>query len=214
MRAGFHEDLEALEQRIVRDLKLAAETLHALAVVVADPALPTPAYIEGDGERLRDGVRISRERLVVLTARQAPVAIDLRLVLALFQVTRYQWLIANQFRLLTEQLMEIDPDEASDAGIGERLGRMARTDSVMLGRAGAALAARDVADARALAVDDDVVDALNREVFTRALAVSAPVGRREVAMHQMLLARSLERVADNAVDIGKQVEFIVTGELA
>ncbi len=66
---------------------------------------------------------------------------------------------------------------------------------------------------RALAVEDDVIDTLNREVFARALAISRPVGRREVAMHQMLLARSLERVADNAVDIGEQVVLLVTGEL-
>ncbi len=212
-RTTLAKELATLEQRIVRDLELASATLHALAVVVADPSLPTPAYIESDAARLRDGVRISRERLVVMAARQAPVAGDLRLVLVLFHITRHQWQVANQFRLLTEQLMEIDPDEVNDPGIGERLARMARAASVMLSRAGAALAARDVADARALAVEDDVIDTLNREVFARALAISRPVGRREVAMHQMLLARSLERVADNAVDIGEQVEFLVTGEL-
>ena len=41
----------------------------------------------------------------------------------------------------------------------------------------------------------------------------APAGqdRREWAMSMMLVARALERIGDNAVDIGEQVAFVVTG---
>jgi len=60
--------------------------------------------------------------------------------------------------------------------------------------------------------DDDALDLLNREVFAEARNVGGPVGRRELALHQMLMARSLERVGDNAVDIAEQAAFIVTGE--
>ncbi len=60
--------------------------------------------------------------------------------------------------------------------------------------------------------DDDALDLLNREVFAQARNVAGPVGRRELALHQMLMARSLERVGDNAVDIAEQAAFIVTGE--
>ena len=52
-------------------------------------------------------------RLVGVTARQAPVANDLRLVLSLIQVAQHAALIANQFDLISEQLYELDPD-ASD----------------------------------------------------------------------------------------------------
>jgi phosphate transport system protein len=34
---------------------------------------------------------------------------------------------------------------------------------------------------------------------------------REWAMHMMLVARAFERIGDNAVDIGEQVAFVVTG---
>ena len=34
---------------------------------------------------------------------------------------------------------------------------------------------------------------------------------REWAMHMILVARALERIGDNAVDIGEQVAFVVTG---
>ncbi len=70
---------------------------------------------------------------------------------------------------------------------------------------------RDVEMARDLVRQDDVVDNLNRECFHLALEIGDDADRREWAMTMMLAARALERIGDNAVDIGEQVAFIVTG---
>ena len=212
MRQGFQQELGAIERRLLRDVDLASATLRGLSDVVSDPSRPTPGYIEADAERLRDSGRITHERLVVAAAREAPVASDLRLVLGFFQINEHLALIANQFELLTEQLMEMDPEEASSSRILERLGRMASHASLQLTKAGEALAARNPLTAEAVGRDDDALDLLNREVFAEARNVGGPVGRRELALHQMLMARSLERVGDNAVDIAEQAAFIVTGE--
>jgi phosphate transport system protein len=212
MRQGFQQELGAIERRLLRDIDLASGTLRGLAEVVSDPSRPTPGYIEADAERLRDSGRITHERLVVAAAREAPVASDLRLVLGLFQINEHLGLIANQFELLTEQLMEMDPEEHSSPQILERLGRMAGYASLQLNKAAAALSMRDLDAAEAVGRDDDSLDLLNREIFAEARNVSGPVGRRELALHQMLMARSLERVGDNAVDIAEQAAFIVTGE--
>ena len=74
-----------------------------------------------------------------------------------------------------------------------------------------AFALRDVALAENLVVRDDELDLLNRAVFGRAVAIGTDADRREWAMHMMLVARALERIGDNAVDIGEQVAFVVTG---
>ena len=58
---------------------------------------------------------------------------------------------------------------------------------------------------------DDVVDDLNRECFRLALEIGDDADQREWAMTMMLAARAIERIADNAVDIGEQVAFVVTG---
>jgi phosphate transport system protein len=212
MRERFQEQLGSIERRIVRELDLAGVTLDALSKVVGDPASPTPSYLETDARRLRDGAMISKERLVVSVARQAPVAGDLRLVLALLQATHHLDHFANQFELITAQLMEIDPDEPGQPEIGRRLSEMARRCSGALAAAADAFTRRDVQAAEAVGRDDDVLDRLNREVYTLALAVPGPTGRRGVALHQMLIARSLERVGDNAVDIAEQAAFLATGE--
>jgi len=211
MREGFNQELAAIERRLLRDLELASRTLESLSNVVSDPSEPTPRYIEADAERLRDSGRITHERLVVAAAREAPVATDLRRVLAYFQINQHINLISNQFELLTEQLMEMDPEEAAEPRILQRLARMARRAAAQVTNASDALETRDVPAAQQVARDDDELDLLNREVFAIALRVPGPIGRRELALHQTLMARSFERVGDNAVDIAEQAAFIVSG---
>ena len=70
---------------------------------------------------------------------------------------------------------------------------------------------RDVELARDLVRQDDVVDNLNRECFRLALEIGDDADRREWAMTMLLAARAIERIGDNAVDIGEQVAFVVTG---
>ena len=57
----------------------------------------------------------------------------------------------------------------------------------------------------------DVVDRLNRDCFRLALEIGDDADKREWAMTMLLAARAIERIGDNAVDIGEQVAFVVTG---
>ena len=59
---------------------------------------------------------------------------------------------------------------------------------------------------------DAEIDRLNRCVFARAVEIGTDADRREWAMSMMLVARAIERIGDNAVDIGEQVAFVVTGQ--
>jgi phosphate transport system protein len=88
------------------------------------------------------------------------------------------------------------------------MGRQVRT---LINQSKRAFEQRDVEIARDLVRQDDVVDNLNRECFQLALEIGEDADRREWAMTMLLAARALERVGDNAVDIGEQVAFVVTG---
>ena len=63
---------------------------------------------------------------------------------------------------------------------------------------------RDVDLAQDLVRQDDEIDRLNRDVFHLALEIGDDADTREWAMHMMLVARCIERIGDNAVDIGEQ----------
>ena len=82
---------------------------------------------------------------------------------------------------------------------------------VQIRQAKRAFADRNVEMARDLVRQDDVVDNLNRECFQLAIEIGDELDRREWAMTMMLVARALERIGDNAVDVGEQVAFLVTG---
>ena len=58
---------------------------------------------------------------------------------------------------------------------------------------------------------DEEIDRLNKCSFDRALTIGDDPDRREWAMHMMLVARAIERIGDNAVDIGEQTAFVATG---
>jgi phosphate transport system protein len=93
----------------------------------------------------------------------------------------------------------------------ENIARMGGQARVQVIQCKQAFERRDVALAQDLVRQDDEIDRLNREVFRLALEIGDDADTREWAMHMMLIARCLERIGDNAVDIGEQTAFVVTG---
>ena len=75
----------------------------------------------------------------------------------------------------------------------------------------AAFAGREMGLAEDLVRQDRDINRLNREIFRMAIEIGDDPDTREWAMHMVLVARALERIGDNAVDIGEQVAFVVTG---
>jgi phosphate transport system protein len=93
----------------------------------------------------------------------------------------------------------------------ERIVRMGTQARSMLSQAKKAFESRDVDLAQDLVRQDDLIDDLNKECFQVAVQVGEEADVREWAMTMMLVARAVERIGDNAVDIGEQVAFVVTG---
>jgi phosphate transport system protein len=212
VRSVFHEQLANIELRISDSLEIAVATLQEVARVVSDTSSPTPSSIERDAARLRQARRELSEVIVITMARQTPVAADLRLVLALMEISHHISLVANQFDLVTAQLMEIDPEIRYKLGTGDRLGEMALLAASELQGAADALRERDPRAASRIRRADGDLNRINREVFDVTALGAEDVMSREVALRHVMIARSLERIGDNAVDIAEQVAFLVTGE--
>jgi phosphate transport system protein len=88
------------------------------------------------------------------------------------------------------------------------MGRCARAEILQAKRC---FADRDVAMAEDLVRADHDVNRINRELFRLAVEIGEDIDTREWAMHMTLVARAIERIGDNAVDIGEQTAFVVTG---
>jgi phosphate transport system protein len=213
MREGLAEELLAIEQQLADGFEEIGRTLEAIAETILDPASQDATRLVAAANILRSSSRQIDARLVKVTALQAPVASDLRLVLSLIQVAQHAALIANQFDLISEQLYELDPDARDPQQTAGQLSLMTELAGRQVQHAVRAFVARDAQSAVELQREDDALDRLNRQVFEATYALNGNHGERELAMRYVLIARSLERIGDNAVDIAEQAVFLVTAEL-
>jgi phosphate transport system protein len=70
---------------------------------------------------------------------------------------------------------------------------------------------RDVEQAESLVDLDELIDRTNRRLVLHVLGLAHDPGMQEWGMRMIVVARCLERIGDNAVDIGEQTEYVVTG---
>jgi phosphate transport system protein len=212
MRDAFANRLTELEERIGAALERAAVTLPEVAHILQDPDPASLRNIQDAGVALRHAARSVDSELVLALAREAPNASDLRLALALLEVAHHGTLVANQLNLISEQLTQVDATDLRRGDTAFHLSAMAHLAGSQLARAVGALRARDLGLALRTDVEDDEIDKLNREVFEAALALQDAPAKREVALRHVLIARCVERIADNAVDIGEQAAFVITAQ--
>lgn len=204
--------ITTLQRQLIGALGGACKALQRIAGSIPAPTSHSAAALGRDAQELRHAARELDDELILLHARYAPVAGDLRHVIALQHVAQHAGLIANQLALITEQLIEIDSDAAGTRDITQLVATMAAHAGRQLHDALRALGAQSESCARAVEVDDDALDDLNRAVFDAARTADDRDHRR-CALRYVLIARSLERIGDNAVDIAEQAAYLATAEL-
>jgi phosphate transport system protein len=181
--------LEALEHQ---DVELAA-------MVIANDDLIDGRYLE------------VHQELLSLFALQAPVAGDLRVVAAMLHVMKNIERMGDQCVNIAKTIPLTGHEPPVRTEVLERVLRMGRAARTEVTQAKAAFAARDVELAEDLVRQDSEINALNREIFQLAIDIGTDPDTREWAMHMVMVARAIERIGDNAVDVGEQTAFVVTG---
>jgi phosphate transport system protein len=149
--------------------------------------------------------------ILSLLALQAPVAGDLRLVAALLHVIRHVERMGDQCVTISKILPLSGHEPPVREEMLERLLSMGRCVRDEAQQAKRSFAERDVVLAEDLVRIDGDTNRLNREVFRLAIEIGDDPETREWAMHMIIVARAMERFGDNAVDIGEQTAFVVTG---
>jgi phosphate transport system protein len=146
-----------------------------------------------------------------LLAQQGPVATDLRLVLAILHDSIHLERIGDQsvtIAKLTKLAADLEPRAELIDGLGEMGDRAEEMVRIALD----SFAARDLARARSLPDLDELINRTNHRVTGQVLAMADTPGTQEWGMRMIVVARAIERIGDNAVDIGEQTAFLITGE--
>ncbi len=184
------------------------EALEALDHYDAELA----AIVVADDDRIDGRYLEVHQGVLSLLARQAPVAGDLRLVAALLHIVKHLERIGDQCTNIAKMVPLLGHEPPTDPEITERIRLMGAQARSQVRQARQSFALRDPDLAIDLSRQDDTIDDLNREIFRRAVDIGgADADLREWAMSMVLVSRALERIGDNAVDIGEQTVFVVTG---
>jgi phosphate transport system protein len=210
-RLHYQEELEELERRALSGLDLVVSAMDRTLEAVEHQDIELAELVIADDDRIDGRYLEVHQEILTLLATQAPVATDLRLISAMLHVIHSIERMGDQCVNIAKVIPLTGHDAPQHGDMVDRILRMGSQARSMVSQAKKAFEARDIELARDLVRQDDVVDELNKECFALAVEVGEQKDVREWAMTMMLVARAIERIGDNAVDIGEQVAFVVTG---
>ena len=212
MRVSFTEELSQLEASLQEEgdlvLRALRSALNALArgdEELADEVISFDDEVDRRYMAIEEGVQS-------LLARQTPVAVDLRLVLAVLRVNLHLERMAD-YCVTVAKLTKLMGDlNVSDTAIESSIEDMGQRAEQMIRVALDSFAARDAEKAHTLVDLDELIDRANRNATEDVLSLGDSPEEREYGLRMLVVSRCVERIGDHAVDIGEQVVYLVTGE--
>jgi len=211
MRVTFQEELQELEdmldsegELVLRSLRAALHALETGDIQLADEVIAFDDDVDGRYLALEQGIQ-------VLLARQTPVAVDLRLVLAMLHINLHLERMAD-YCVTIAKLIKLTHGLPGEPGLVEGLSEMGTRAEEMIRVALDSFHARDPERAQELVELDELIDRVNRRAAEHVLELGGDPSLREWGLRMLMVSRCLERIGDHAVDIGEQTAYLVTGE--
>jgi phosphate transport system protein len=192
-------------------MDLVVEQLDRTIEALAHQDIELAEMVIIDDDRLDGRYLEVHQGVLSLLALQAPVAGDLRTVAAILHSIKHIERMGDQCVNVAKLLPLCGWQPPINPALLDKVLRMGVAARAEVVQAKRAFADRDVALAEDLARQDREINALNRDVFRMAVEIGDDADTREWAMTMAMIARAFERVGDNAVDVGEQVAFLVTG---
>jgi len=210
-RAHFQQQLHELEANALGGLDLILEQLDRVLEALEHQDVELAQMVIDDDDRVDGRYLEVHQGILSLLALQAPVAGDLRLVAALLHLIKHIERMGDQCVNIAKLIPLSGYEPPVRPEVLQALAKMGARARSEVVQCKAAFAGREMGLAEDLVRQDRDINRLNREIFRMAIEIGEDQDTREWAMHMILVARALERIGDNAVDIGEQVAFVVTG---
>jgi phosphate transport system protein len=210
-------DLALFRQRLIDMGNLAEKMVRQAAEALVDPRESKLSAIIAEEEHKLDlmQLEIDREAIRLLTV-YSPVASDLRMIMSISRITAELERIGDHTMNMCESLQLLVSRDEID--LQPAILRMASVVTGMLRDALDAFAQDDINKAQSTIASDNIVDALNDQVIGNLLNMEIVrdvlAGARDIAgaLGQLLIVRSLERIADQATNISEEVVYMVKGD--
>ena len=211
MRVALQENLDTVQATLLEECELVLRSLRgALNGLREADAELADEVIAFDDEV--DALYMDIEQAIEgLLARQTPVAVDLRLALAMLHTNLHLERMADYCVTIAKLTTLVAENESSSEilAVFEEMGTRAEE---MIRVAVDSFVARDAEQASTLPALDQLINRGNRRLIRQVIDQRGDRELLEWALRMVMVSRCLERIGDHAVDIGEQTAYLVTGE--
>jgi phosphate transport system protein len=211
-RETFQQELDGLLSDLIELGEEVMTSLNNMVKAMEDRDTEVASRELGVDLRYKaQGMDIEKE-CMILQARQAPVARDLRLLYTVQSVTNHLVRSGTLSEHICQAIVET-AECARDEDLDVTLIEMASTARNVFDEGLDVFRDRDIDRARDLQAKDDKVDLLYSEAMNLiANPTDRGGGDPEWRMRAALMVHYLERISDHGVDIGGSTVFLVTGQ--
>jgi phosphate transport system protein len=212
MSKHFLRELDRLQKHILSLSGIVEENVHkAVTALTKRDVDLAHDVIESDPDIDHAEVDIEEECLKALALYQ-PVAIDLRLIVAILKINNDLERIGDLAVNVAERAVFLAAQDVVEVPFD--FDGMARKAQAMMKRSLDALVNMDAGMARDVCAADDEVDAMNREMYEKVQDAMRRHPDKLASLTNLLSAsRHLERIADHATNIAEDVVYMVEGAI-
>ncbi|WP_199429483.1 phosphate signaling complex protein PhoU [Qaidamihabitans albus] len=212
MREAYHVELENLANNLAGMSSQVADAMERATRAMLEVDLELAEQVISDDVKVDDARAECEEQAYALLALQAPVATDLRTVLAAIHAAESLERMGDLALHVAKAARRRHPEPVLPDAVRSYFSEMGEVAVRLARQAEQVIKTRDVDAARTIESDDDRVDDLHRHLFTVIMDKEWPHGVAS-AVDVTLLGRFYERYADHAVSVARRMVFVVTGKM-
>lgn len=210
-RETFHQELQKLQDDLLLMGSMASQALRDSVDALKKLDEAEANRLIAEDRKINAKKFDIEERCLTLIATQQPMARDMRLIAGILEISGELERIGDYGKGIGRIVLYMEGKPAIKPLVD--IPRMAEKSISMLTRSLDAFVNRDLAEARAIPAEDDLVDALYNQVHSELVTIimSHP-DKMEQANYLLWAAHNLERAADRVTNICERVVYTVTGE--
>ncbi|KDN23861.1 phosphate signaling complex protein PhoU [Amycolatopsis rifamycinica] len=212
MREAYHVELEQLADHLASMSVQVADAMERATRALLEADLSLAEQVISDDSKVDDARAQCEEQAYALLALQAPVATDLRTVLAAIHAAESLERMGDLALHVAKAARRRHPDPVLPDSVRPYFAEMGEVAVKLARQTEQVIKSKDVEAAKSLESDDDQVDDIHRHLFTVIMDREWPYGVAS-AVDVTLLGRFYERYADHAVSVAKRMIFVVTGKM-
>jgi phosphate transport system protein len=210
MRIRFHRKLDDLKERLLVMAGMAEQAIQRAVEAYRVRDLSLCDLVVRSEISINSFEREIDQMALDLLAMEQPMAIDLRFILAVIKINADLERVGDQAVSISDRVRDLQAFPVVDLPVD--IPRMASLASAMVRKALQAFIEADAEQATAVLTMDDNVDKINDTAFfALSNLIKEQPRHTPQALHALMIARNLERVADHATNIAEDVIFWVRG---